>query len=157
MPAPALWPGRGAAVHSQPSPRLPAGVGRVVSAGRAKPWVLHDLVVQLSWVLLEAPVGLLTEGIAWAAQVGSSSRGAVTLCLQPALPAAPTPEAPSPGTHTHPLLPVWQLCTQMRCPSYLQLHFMALLVKSLSATSKLGLITTCGQGATLPHGAACMA
>lgn len=39
---------------------------------------------------------------------------------------------------------MWQLCTQMRCPSYLQLHFMALLVKSLSATSKLGLITTCG-------------
>lgn len=41
-------------------------------------------------------------------------------------------------------LPMWQLCTQIRCPSYLQLHFMALLVKSLSATSKLGLMTTCG-------------
>lgn len=39
--------------------------------------------------------------------------------------------------------PMWQLCTQIRCPSYLQLHFMALLVKSLSATSKLGLMTTC--------------
>ena len=40
-------------------------------------------------------------------------------------------------------IPMWQLCTQMRCPSYLQLHFIALLVKSLSATSKLGLMTTC--------------
>lgn len=42
-----------------------------------------------------------------------------------------------------PHTPMWQLCTQMRCPSYLQLHFIALLVKSLSATSKLGLMTTC--------------
>lgn len=46
-------------------------------------------------------------------------------------------------THLICYLPMWQLCTQMRCPSYLQLHFIALLVKSLSATSKFGLITTC--------------
>lgn len=32
-------------------------------------------------------------------------------------------------------LPLWQLCSQIRWPSYLQLHFMALLLKSLSATS----------------------
>lgn len=32
-------------------------------------------------------------------------------------------------------IPLWQLCSQIRWPSYLQLHFMALLVKSLSATS----------------------
>lgn len=37
---------------------------------------------------------------------------------------------------------MWQLWNQIRCPSYLQLHFMALLVKSLSATSWFGLITT---------------
>ena len=40
-------------------------------------------------------------------------------------------------------IPMWQLCTQILCPSYLQLHFIALLVKSLSATSKFGLMTTC--------------
>lgn len=57
----------------------------------------------------------------------------------PGYPHAPVCPCRIPG-----LLPMWQLCTQMRCPSYLQLHFMALLVKSLSATSKLGLITTCG-------------
>lgn len=61
----------------------------------------------------------------------------------------PCQDIPCPGVPSSPqripgLLPMWQLCTQMRCPSYLQLHFMALLVKSLSATSKLGLITTCG-------------
>lgn len=48
------------------------------------------------------------------------------------------------------LVPVWQLCSQMRWPSYLQLHFMALLLKSLSATSKFGLITIWGRDGHCP-------
>ncbi len=38
--------------------------------------------------------------------------------------------------------PRWHLCNQTRLPSYLQLHRIALLVKSLSAISKLGFIMT---------------
>lgn len=58
---------------------------------------------------------------------------------EPAARSAPL-HPPPPG----PAIPIWQRCTQIRWPSYLQLHFMALLVKSLSATSYLGLITTWG-------------
>lgn len=39
-------------------------------------------------------------------------------------------------------LPKWHLCSQTRLPSYLQLHLTTLLVKSLSATSKLGFMIT---------------
>lgn len=39
-------------------------------------------------------------------------------------------------------LPVWQLCSQTRCPSYLQRHRIMLLEKSDSATSYLGFTAT---------------
>lgn len=52
----------------------------------------------------------------------------------------------SPGTlswpHEGSHLPVWQLCSQTRCPSYLQRHRIMLLEKSDSATSYLGFTTT---------------
>lgn len=43
-------------------------------------------------------------------------------------------------------LPVWQLCNQTRCPSYLQRHRIMLLEKSDSATSFVGFTTTCSKG-----------
>lgn len=43
-------------------------------------------------------------------------------------------------------LPVWQLCNQTRCPSYLQRHRIMLLEKSDSATSFVGFTTTCSEG-----------
>lgn len=43
-------------------------------------------------------------------------------------------------------LPVWQLCSQTRCPSYLQRHRIMLLEKSDSATSFVGFTTTCSEG-----------
>ena len=39
-------------------------------------------------------------------------------------------------------VPVWQLCSQTRCPSYLQRHRIMLFEKSDSATSNLGFTTT---------------
>lgn len=51
---------------------------------------------------------------------------------------------------SHPAVLVWQLCIQMRCPSYLHWHRITLLEKSDSATSCLGFTTTWGgQGAGL--------
>lgn len=56
----------------------------------------------------------------------------------------------SPPHNTHPLIvaqvPVWQLCSQTRCPSYLQRQRIMLLEKSDSATSFVGFTTTWGEG-----------
>lgn len=53
-------------------------------------------------------------------------------------PARRAPSAPGPSVL------VWQLCIQMRCPSYLHWHRITLLEKSDSATSCLGFTTTWG-------------
>lgn len=42
-------------------------------------------------------------------------------------------------------LPVWQLCSHTRCPSYLQWHRIMLFEKSDSATSNWGFTTTCRE------------
>lgn len=109
--------------------------------------ILDYLVTGLARVALKPPVGFFTEGIAYRidrhCEGLSLHRGKST---HPSWAMGDPMEAfPSCPAFTLLIchLPMWQLCTQMRCPSYLQLHFIALLVKSLSATSKFGLITTC--------------
>lgn len=151
-------------------PQLPRLCGEGGRCPSPQGQALRNLVVELTWVLLKPPAGLFAERIAWAGKGRELSVRHCPLCALPALalpprlrqdpspdptpapqlPAAPVPSSwaalpghPVPSRHVPGLLPMWQLWTQMRCPSYLQLHFMALLVKSLSATSKLGLITTC--------------
>lgn len=58
--------------------------------------------------------------------------------LESSSPPEPTAGWPHRGLQ----LPVWQLCSQTRCPSYLQRHRIMLLEKSDSATSFLGFTTT---------------
>lgn len=107
--------------------------------------ISDDLVTGLARVALKPPVGFFTEGIT--CRVDGYYKG-LSLPRGKNIPIAGNgggmeafPSCPA-STLLICHLPMWQLCTQMRCPSYLQLHFIALLVKSLSATSKFGLITT---------------
>lgn len=157
--------GRAAVPGARPLRWLPPvrGKGRemLISPGAV---ALRDLVVELPRIPLEAAAGLLTQRVACRGE-GESCQLQCHVSPAPPTPPLPpwslppAPACPRPLCCVPGWLPMWQLCTQMRCPSYLQLHFMALLVKSLSATSKLGLITTCGQVAVRvaapdPHPAA---